>query len=365
MASRLFIGIMSGTSMDGVDAVLAEAHDASLTLRASIALAYPADLAAACLALNQPGDDELHRAGLAGDAMARLYAEAVTHLLAAAKTAPGAVSAIGAHGQTVRHRPDAGYTWQLLNGALLAELTGIATICDFRSRDMAAGGQGAPLVPAFHAASFAVPQRRVILNLGGIANITVLPGDSAPVTGFDTGPANMLMDHWCAVTTGQPYDKGGALAASGTVNDDLLARMLQEPYFAAPPPKSTGRDLFGASWLQRHIDGCGLPEADIQATLLALSVESIARGIALAGDPPADVLVCGGGALNEALMAALARRLAPARVTTTKSAGMDPMAVEALAFAWLAQRCLDQAAGNLPAVTGARGPRVLGALYPA
>ncbi len=365
MAPRLFIGIMSGTSMDGVDAVLAEAHDQGLILRASVNLDYPRELAAACLALNQPGDDELHRAALAGEAVARLYGEAVARLLADAGLAPAAVSAIGAHGQTVRHRPDAGYTWQVLNGALLAEMTGIQTICDFRSRDMAAGGQGAPLVPAFHAARFAAPFRRVILNLGGIANITLLPGDSAPVMGFDTGPANILMDHWCASTIGHSFDKHGALAASGSVNGPLLARMLQEPYFAAPPPKSTGRDLFNATWLQRHIEGSSLSAADIQATLLALSVESVARGMALVGGPPDDVLVCGGGALNTALMAALAQRLAPAKVTTTQNAGVDPMAVEALAFAWLALRYLDQEVGNLPSVTGARGWRMLGALYPA
>ena len=365
MAPRLFIGIMSGTSMDGVDAVLAEARDKGLKLRAFANVEFPRELAARCLALNQRGDDELHRAALAAQAIARLYSEVVARLLAQTRLDAGAISAIGAHGQTVRHRPDAGYTTQLLNGALLAELTGIATICDFRSRDMAAGGQGAPLVPAFHAAQFGGPFRRVILNLGGIANITVLPGKDEPIIGFDTGPANILMDYWCLERTAKPYDKDGALAASGTPDAALLAQLLQEPYFAAPPPKSTGRDLFNADWLQARIKGCGLAPADIQATLLALTVESVARGIALAGSPPQDVLVCGGGALNKALMAALARRLEPTQVISTQNVGIDPMAVEAMAFAWLAQRFLEAKAGNLPAVTGARGTRVLGALYPA
>lgn len=365
MARRIFIGIMSGTSMDGVDAVLAEENQDGLVQRASASLAFPPGLGTECLALNQAGDNEMHRAALAGQAVARLYAEVTRQVLGEAGLAPQAISAIGAHGQTVRHRPDVGYTCQVLDGALLAELTRIAVICDFRSRDIAAGGQGAPLVPAFHATRFAAPLRRVILNLGGIANITVLPAAGGGVIGFDTGPANILLDLWCAKNTGAAYDKDGALAARGNPDADLLGLMLQEPYFAALPPKSTGRDLFNAAWLQRHIASSALSVADIQATLLALTVESVAQGIALAGAAPHDVLVCGGGVGNRVLMAALASRLAPAKVTSTQSAGVDPMAVEALAFAWLAQRHLDHSAGNMPVVTGARGLRVLGALYPA
>lgn len=365
MVRRMFIGIMSGTSIDGVDAVLAEESEGGLVLRASASLEFPSGLGAECLALNQAGGNEMHRAALAGQAVARLYADVTQQVLAQAGLAPQAISAIGAHGQTVRHRPDVGYTCQLLDGALLAELAAIPVICDFRSRDIAAGGQGAPLVPAFHAARFSAPWRRVVLNLGGIANITVLPAEGGRVIGFDTGPANILLDLWCAKNTSAPFDKDGALAASGRPDADLLGRMLHEPYFAAPPPKSTGRDLFNATWLQRHIGTSGLSVADIQATLLALTVESVAHGIALAGAAPHDVLVCGGGASNHALMAELTHRLTPTQVASTQSAGVDPMAVEALAFAWLAQRHLDHAAGNMPAVTGGRGFRVLGALYPA
>ncbi len=365
MAQRFFIGIMSGTSMDGVDAVLAQEQPGGLIRLARASVAMPTALAAECLALNQAGADELHRAALVAAAIARLYAEATQQVLGQVGLAPSAISAIGAHGQTVRHRPDAGYTCQLLDGALLTELTGIATICDFRSRDVAAGGQGAPLVPAFHAERFRAAHRRVILNLGGIANITLLPGEGSEVSGFDTGPANVLMDIWCQQTTGAPYDKDGALAARGTPDDALLASMLREAYFVALPPKSTGRDLFNHDWLQRLIAGRSLSAAAVQATLLALTVESVAGGMAMAGAMPKDVLVCGGGALNGVLMAALARRLAPAAVVSTQAFGVDPLEVEALAFAWLAQRHLDQVAGNMPAVTGARGFRVLGALYPA
>lgn len=359
----LFIGLMSGTSMDGVDAVLARFDHGRPVQIAHAGAPYPDALRRECLALNAPGDNEIHRAALAANAVADLYAEAVHAVLAAAGVEPGAVAALGAHGQTVRHRPELGFTVQLLNGARLTERARITTICDFRSRDIAAGGQGAPLVPAFHGAVFANPARRqVILNLGGIANVTVLKPGGKAVTGFDTGPANVLLDLWYEGLTGERFDPDGAFAESGEILPDMLAAMLEEPYFSAPPPKSTGRDLFSRAWLMRFKPYVHRPQ-DVQATLTALTVETVARNIADHAGSIDEVLVCGGGALNGGLMRALARALAPAKVASSADYGFEPMCVEALAFAWLAWRTLRGEPGNLAEVTGAAGPRVLGAAY--
>jgi len=365
------IGLMSGTSLDGVDAVLAQT-DASGRLRTHRHLhrPLPAPLRETLLALNRPGPDELHAAALAGNGLSRLYAEAVAALLSAAGLAADQVRVVGAHGQTVRHRPQefdgCGYTLQLLNGALLAELCGIAVVCDFRSRDLAAGGEGAPLVPAFHAATFGQPGRDLaVLNLGGIANLTLLPAGGA-VSGFDCGPANLLMDAWCQRHLQQAFDADGEWARGGRVDDALLQRLLSDPYFERQPPKSTGRDLFNAAWLEARVAAGGSPARDVMATLAELTACSAADALLHHAPSTEQVLVCGGGAFNAHLMARLAARLgAGVQVVSSAAAGVPPDQVEALAFAWLALAHVQHKPGNLPAVTGARGPRVLGALYPA
>jgi anhydro-N-acetylmuramic acid kinase len=351
---------MSGTSMDGVDAVLADLGGPRPRILAHSHVAFDAALRAELLALNSPGGNELERAALAGNALARHYAQAIAAL---DPPAHGTVRAVGCHGQTVRHRPERGYTLQIGNAALLAELTGLAVVADFRSRDVAAGGQGAPLAPAFHAVAFAgTDEDRVALNLGGFANITWLPRAGA-VLGFDTGPANCLMDLWAARHLGKARDEDGAWAAGGKPDGGLLARLLEEPYFAATPPKSTGRDLFNGAWLDARLRGGEDPRA-VQAALLELTARSIADAIARHAAGARRVIACGGGTRNAALMRRLGELLAPAAVESSDRHGIEPELVEAAAFAWLAQQALEGKAGNLPAVTGARGARVLGTLYP-
>jgi anhydro-N-acetylmuramic acid kinase len=372
----LYVGLMSGTSLDGIDAVLARFDPAGRpTLLARAATEFPPALQAELLALNQSGPDELERAALAANSLAGLYAQVVQEVLRQAGVTPKQVSALGAHGQTVRHRPDRGFTIQLNAPALLAELTGISVIADFRSRDVAAGGQGAPLVPIFHAGIFPAPHTRVILNLGGIANITILRPNQPPI-GFDTGPANVLMDMWCTRHTGRAFDQDGAWGASGQADAALLAAMLDaEPWFALPAPKSTGRDLFNRDWLETKLnafqtgDGQTAAENDaftqnVQATLRRLTVETVARAVQTYAADAKEVLVCGGGARNTALMTDLQRTLA-CDVRTTDSEGIGTQDVEALAFAWLAWAHQQGMPAGNPAVTGARGMRILGAYWPA
>jgi anhydro-N-acetylmuramic acid kinase len=365
MRRELYAGAMSGTSLDGVDAVVADFAPSSgraCETVGSAALAFPRDLRSELLRLQQPGPNELARAALAANALANVYADALAAALASAALAPGDIVAAGVHGQTLRHRPEGGWTLQLNNAARVAELTHLTIVADFRARDVAAGGQGAPLVPAFHAALFGGATHRVIVNLGGIANLT----DLAPevVRGFDTGPGNVLLDLWHRRHHGEDFDRDGAWAATGRVDDGLLASFLSEPYFARLPPKSTGRDLFNADWLDTKLAGREASPVDVQATLLELTVQTIAAAIGVQCPGATEVLVCGGGAKNRALLDALARALAPRKVDTTAVHGVDVAHVEALAFAWLARETLAGRAGNLPAVTGARGPRVLGAIYP-
>ncbi|MBI5719494.1 MAG: anhydro-N-acetylmuramic acid kinase [Burkholderiales bacterium] len=424
----LYAGLMSGTSLDGVDAVLAHWPSADEATPAGsgrtqrtdrgagpagparpVELAFvhrpmPAALREAFMRLNAEGPGEVHRAALAANALARLYAEAVAELLERAGVRAHEVRAIGAHGQTVRHRPGefdgTGYTTQLLNGALLAEHTGIDVVCDFRSRDVAAGGQGAPLVPAFHAEVFGGNVAGgvggevggeeggvAVLNVGGIANLTLLPA-AGPVRGFDCGPGNVLMDLWCERCTGQRFDGEGRFAASGRVHEGLLRGCLEEPYFSRPPPKSTGRDLFDAGWLDARLaavasataataataTGAGalagrlptIAPADVMATLAELTAATASDALARHGAGTRRLLVCGGGAYNAHLMRRLvARAGAAVEVASTAAQGVAPDHVEALAFAWLARAFGEGQAGNLPAVTGAAGPRRLGALYPA
>ena len=371
----LFIGLMSGTSLDGVDGVLAEfepaASGGTMRVLGHRQAAFPDALRETLLQLNHRGDDELHRAALAANALMRLYAEVVEGLLRQRGLQPPQVRAVGAHGQTVRHRPQEfdgiGYTLQLMNGALLAELCGIDVVCDLRSRDVAAGGQGAPLVPALHAALFATAGMDVaVLNLGGIGNLTLLPAQG-PVLGFDCGPGNALLDLWCRRHLGQPYDEGGRWAASGRVDPRLLQRLRSEPFLQRPPPKSTGRDLFNAGWLDAALQeaGAGVLPADVQATLAELTAGAAAEAVLRLAPRTQRLLVCGGGALNTHLMRRLGARLPGVQVQTSDAAGIAPQQVEALAFAWLAQAFVARQPGNLVAVTGAHGPRVLGALYPA
>lgn len=359
-----YIGLMSGTSFDGVDAALCSWATGSVTLAGTHYRPFSDHLRERLHTLCEASANELELSADCGREIAIEYAHATKALLSAADMPRHAIHAIGCHGQTIRHRPTAGFSIQVVNPSLLAELAGIDVIADFRNRDLAAGGQGAPLVPAFHAAAFGGPDgHRVIVNIGGFANITDLrPAGS--VRGFDTGPGNALMDLWVHSHLGTRYDQRGDWAASGAVLPPLLERMLADPYFSLAPPKSTGREYFNRRWLDLQLRGGEAP-ADVQATLASLTVESIARAIQARCHGADTVLICGGGAHNETLMRHLARRLAPASVETTAARGIHPDWVEAVAFAWLARQWKLQLPGNIPEVTGASGPRILGACYPA
>jgi len=374
VTSELYVGLMSGTSMDGVDAVLADfapGNGRPLQVLAHAHRPFDAELAAELLALNSAGANELHRAALAANALAKHYAAAVDDLVAAAGMRRDAIVAIGAHGQTVRHRPQefdgTGYTLQLNQPALLAELCGIDVVCDFRSRDVAAGGQGAPLAPAFHRVVFGSDREtRGVLNLGGISNLTVLRPGGATL-GFDCGPGNALMDHWCARHTGRPFDDGGAWAASGRVLDPLLGALLADPYLALPPPKSTGRDLFNAAWLEARLLGTtaiGVRPEDVQATLAEFTAAACANDLNRHAPDATELLVCGGGAFNGHVLRRLAARAGGVRVLPSSERGLPPTQVEGCAFAWLARAFVRREPLALGAITGARGARVLGALYP-
>jgi anhydro-N-acetylmuramic acid kinase len=364
LASELYIGLMSGTSVDGVDAVLADFGATPCRSAGFVHVPFAAALRDELNALQRSGANELHRAALAANALMDCCAAAVASLLADARFGPRDIAAIGVHGQTVRHRPELGYTTQLANPARLAEATGITVVADFRNRDVAAGGQGAPLVAAFHAALFGVPDRhRVVVNIGGIANLSELsPG--APVRGFDTGPGNTLLDAWCEEHTGGRFDRDGAWAASGRTIAELLSVLRSDPYFALPPPKSTGRDLFHLNWLKPRLKPDYAP-ADVQRTLTVLTALTIADAIAVHCGAVTEALVCGGGTQNATLMRELEAALRPRVLATTAAHGVATNQVEALAFAWLAREAIAGRPGNVPAVTGARGPRVLGAIYPA
>jgi anhydro-N-acetylmuramic acid kinase len=370
------MGLMSGTSLDGVDAVLVDFSDNTLQVLGHCGCPFPTALREAFLTLNTAGDNELHRAALAGNALARLYADQVQRLLQQCGVTPDAVHAIGAHGQTVRHRPQEfdgiGYTLQINQPALLAELSGITVVADFRSRDVAAGGQGAPLVPPFHRAFFAQLNRAVtVLNLGGIANVTLLNPQSDTLQGFDCGPANTLMDIWCQRHTGQPFDAEGAWAAQGTVHSGLLERLLDEPYFTQPPPKSTGRDRFHADWLAHKMAGLNdveslenLPPQDVQATLCELTAITSARSVLCYQPQCTTLIVCGGGAYNRHLMQRLQAWLPLCEVVSSAAFNLPPTQVEAVAFAWLARQTMNGLTASHPSVTGSRGSRILGSIYP-
>ncbi len=363
-----YVGLMSGTSLDGIDAVLAEITDEGKTrLVANYYLPYSPDLRLQLLNLHIPQTNEIHLAALAANELARLYAGAVHSLLHQAGQDKAGIRAIGCHGQTLRHRPEAGYTLQIGNAALLTELSGITVVSDFRSRDIAAGGQGAPLVPAFHAHVLRHPAiHRVIVNIGGVANLTDLP-PAGPVRGWDTGPGNILMDAWIHQHNGAAYDNAGAWAARGKVNALLLDKLLSHDFLRLPPPKSAGREQFNRDYLQTLISTLPDPigPVDVQTTLLEFTAQSLCDAIKKECGGVQEVYVCGGGVHNDALMQRIASLLTPVPVRSTETAGIDPDWMEALAFAWLARQTLHGFPGNLPEATGARGARILGAIYPA
>lgn len=374
MASELFIGLMSGTSLDGVDAALVEfvesefdsAGDSKLKTLETHFLPYPPELRSAILKLQHPTENELEATALIGNKLAQLYADAVKQLLAKAKTSVDSITAIGSHGQTIRHRPGfsdgIGFTMQIGNAAVLAELTNITVISDFRSRDIAAGGQGAPLVPAFHQAVFASESKnRALINIGGIANITYLAKDQ--VFGFDSGPGNMLLDAWIKQHKGLDYDANGAWASTGKVISPLLSSMLADPYFVLVPPKSTGRDLFNDSWLAQHLTNTNYLAQDVACTLVALTAHTIADALQKHCGSVDEIYLCGGGAHNALLINELQQLLGNIKIANTDALGIGVDWVEAIAFAWLAKQCLDKKTANLPQVTGAKGARILGAIY--
>lgn len=368
--ANLYIGIMSGTSLDGIDVCLADVQDKQFKVLAMHFLAYPPSIKSALLTLHTPSHNELEEAELVANRLAKLYAVAVNTLLDKQHLKPEQVTAIGCHGQTIRHKPivnhDVGFTLQIGNAALLAELTQITVVSDFRSRDIAAGGQGAPLVPAFHQAVFSHPETsRAIINIGGIANITYLPkttDQQISVLGFDSGPGNMLIDAWTKQHLHQDYDADGAWARTGRVNDALLQQMLGDPYLAAPPPKSTGRDLFNDEWLQQQLSKITLPPQDVACTLTKLTANSIADALNKFCPPLDEIYLCGGGARNSLLVSELRHNLPNTLIEPTDALGVGVDWVEAAAFAWLAHQTISHRPGNLPAVTGAKGLRILGAI---
>ena len=375
-----YIGIMSGTSLDGIDAVLAEvSDDGKLKVLVHADIPIDASLRQTYFQLQKSSENELHHEALAANELAIHYSLVVEKILKITNLKASDIQAIGAHGQTIRHQPglhDAiGYTLQSLNPALLAEKTSINVVANFRARDVAAGGQGAPLVPAFHWSQFAQPEATAVLNIGGISNLSLLPGlknasDQELVSGFDCGPGNALMDQWALQSISKPFDDGGEWAAQGQVIEKLLLSFLSDPFFKKAPPKSTGRDLFNTDWLNHHLEITGSKTSrpvDIQATLLALTAQSIAQSLMQYAPLTKKLVICGGGSKNKHLINTL-QSLCPflvSSIETTEKFGIDPQAVEAAAFAWLAWSHQVKRPANLPAVTGARGLRVLGAHYPA
>ncbi len=368
MTQQYYIGLMSGTSMDGVDAVLVDFSDQQLKLIASHTLELPNRLLSGLQQICQSGCDEINRMGTLDRDVGKLFAQAVNELLEKAQIDKQQVIAIGSHGQTIRHMPnlEMGFTLQIGDPNTIATLTGIDVIADFRRKDIALGGQGAPLVPAFHQQHFAkVGSKRIVLNIGGISNITYLPGDASQVIGFDNGPGNTLIDYWVKQIKGDAYDHDGEWAASGKTDEKLLKQMLSHSYFSLSAPKSTGRELFNQAWLEQQTADFGyLDEADIQSTLLDLTCHSIANDCLKLTDE-AELYICGGGAFNTELLKRLSALLPNYKVTSTSVLGIDPKWVEAIAFAWLAKRFTKGLSGNLPAVTGASREAVLGGLFPA
>lgn len=369
----IYIGLMSGTSIDCIDAVAVRFPDTSehkqqhsIEILETASLEITPALKQRIIELNTPGSDEIDKMMTLDIELGQLFADVVMALLKKARIPSNEIKAIGSHGQTIRHQIDSfpHYTLQIANANIIAQQTGICTVADFRTRDMVVGGQGAPLVPAFHQHMFSSEQNRIIINIGGMANVSFL-WSHQDIQGFDTGPGNVLMDAWILQKLNKTFDDQGAWARTGHIDEKLLERFLQEPYFAKPAPKSTGRDLFDWHWLGKNLEKQNKQKAeDIQATLMALTTESIARAIESWGPAPCDVFVCGGGSQNTFLMESLAQRLENYRVSSTEKLGLHPAWVEACAFAWLAKRCLESKPGNLPSVTGAQSSVILGNIFP-
>lgn len=363
LSKKYVIGLMSGTSLDGVDAVLAT-FDPSPCIHGSAYIPFPEAIKARLFKLNSPAQNELHELNLIANELAVFYAEAVGLLLEKTGVNKSQVLAIGNHGQTIRHRPECGYTVQIGNHAKLAELTGIAVIGDFRARDIAAGGQGAPLVPAFHQQIFQNQEHAVaVFNIGGIANVTWLGCAGSTVYGFDSGPGNALLDYWCKQHLNKDYDESGNWARTGVVISELLEEWLATDFFHLPPPKSTGRDLFNPTWLAGYDLSKYAPE-DVQATLTKLTAVTIVDALERYAAIPEMLYLCGGGVRNNYLVELIAADLPNTVVKSTDEIGAPSDTLEAFAFAWLAWRFCHGLAGNLPEVTGADGPRVLGVLHP-
>jgi anhydro-N-acetylmuramic acid kinase len=359
-----YIGIMSGTSVDGIDAALVDFSPPAPNCIATTRVEFPDVLRSELLALSRGCDTELDKAGAASQGLAELYAAAASELLSKSGLPGKCVTAIGCHGQTVRHRPESGITVQLNDPARVAERTGIDVVADFRRRDMAAGGQGAPLVPAFHDAVFRkAGTNRGVVNIGGISNLTVI-ANGKPAFGFDCGPGNVLLDSWVARHSSARFDDKGAWAGSGRAIPELLARLLDEPYFRRQPPKSTGRELFNDAWLAKRLAGDERPQ-DVQATLVMLTALAIADAVKSNTAALDSLHVCGGGALNLSLMRAISKLLPETTVAPTDELGVPVGQVEAIAFAWLAMKCIRREPIDLRSTTGASHPCILGAVYPA
>jgi anhydro-N-acetylmuramic acid kinase len=362
--SSLYVGVMSGTSLDGADAALVDFSSEVPRTLAFATIPFTRELRDRILALSSPGHDSMELAGRVSIELAELYARAVDAVLAGAGVARADIAAVGCHGQTVRHRPDLGFTIQLNDPARIAERAGIDVVADFRRRDMAAGGQGAPLVPAFHEAVFRHPRRsRVVVNIGGIGNITWLPPGGAAL-GFDCGPGNVLLDGWARRHIGKDYDDDGRWASRGRSDATLLERLMAEPFLAASPPKSTGRELFHLDWLEERLPAAFDP-VDVQATLLDFTACSIVEAIDRFCPGTEEIYLAGGGARNAALVKRISGFAAGRPVATSDALGVPTGHVESMAFAWLAMKCVRREPVDLSAATGARGPRVLGAIYPA
>ena len=361
----LYIGVMSGTSLDGLDIALIE-QGSAINLIATLYIPMPDTLRTELLSLCASGPDEIARSAIAQQQWVTLAAQGILGLLDQHNLKPEDIRAIGSHGQTIRHEPARGFTVQIGNPALLTELTDITVVSDFRSRDVAAGGQGAPLVPAFHEALFGEHAgNRAVLNVGGFSNLSLIETNK-PVAGFDCGPGNVLLDAWIYLQRGEHFDHGGQWAASGKVQPQLLNALLSDPFFLTKGPKSTGREVFNLAWLQQHLGRLPAFEPqDVQATLLELTALTIVESLQSAQPSTETLLICGGGAHNATLMNRLTALLPSTQVSSTATYGVDPDWVEAMAFAWLAHCCLEGIAANRPSVTGARGLRVLGAIYPA
>ncbi|MFV1998415.1 MAG: anhydro-N-acetylmuramic acid kinase [Acidiferrobacterales bacterium] len=366
-----YIGLMSGTSADGIDAALVDfSPDSKLHITATQHSPYPADILRDLVVLSEADKGDYPKIDELDQKLGKLYGDAVNHLLHYAGKNKSEIVAIGSHGHTVRHEPDAEkpFSLQIGNASTITDETGITTVADFRTGDIAVGGQGAPLVPAFHKAVFASDEsNRCICNIGGIANVTYLPAvNSQPILGFDTGPGNTLMDHWIKQHKGLDFDASGEWAAQGHCDDALLAALMADPYFGQPPPKSTGKEYFNLKWVNSVANTAisGLEENNVQATLANLTATSISKAITDFLPDTQEIYVCGGGYRNNYLMALIGRQCAPIPVSTTSGLGIDPDWVEAAAFAWLAKQTLEGKPGNLPSVTGARSAVVLGEIYP-